>query len=102
MVVITIIGILATGAIVTYTTQIQKARDTTRVEDLKAIQSAVDQYYSDKTVYPDPAAAAPTGTTPATPASGHISLISEYIARIPKDTKTGSPCNAAVVGTASP
>jgi prepilin-type N-terminal cleavage/methylation domain-containing protein len=39
LVVITIIGILATGATATYTSQIQKARDTSRVNDIKAVQS---------------------------------------------------------------
>lgn len=38
LVVITIIGILATGATATYTSQIQKARDTTRINDVKALQ----------------------------------------------------------------
>jgi type II secretory pathway pseudopilin PulG len=36
-VVITIIGILATGAVTVYTSQIQKARDTTRITDMKAL-----------------------------------------------------------------
>jgi general secretion pathway protein G len=39
LVVITIIAILATGAVATYTSQIQKARDTTRINDVKALQS---------------------------------------------------------------
>ena len=53
LVVITIIGILATGAVSTYTSQIQKARDTTRMNDIKAIQSSVEQSYQDSTTYPD-------------------------------------------------
>ena len=52
LVVITIIGILATGATSVYTSQIQKARDTTRVSDVKALQSAIEQYYQDKSYYP--------------------------------------------------
>lgn len=52
LVVITIIGILATGAVWVYTSQIQKARDTTRINDIKAIQSAVEQFYQDTTEYP--------------------------------------------------
>ncbi len=35
LVVITIIGILATGGVGVFTQQIQKARDTTRITDLK-------------------------------------------------------------------
>jgi prepilin-type N-terminal cleavage/methylation domain-containing protein len=53
LVVITIIGILATGAVWVYTSQIQKARDTTRINDVKAIQSAVEQFYQDTTEYPE-------------------------------------------------
>ncbi len=52
LVVITIIGILATGAVSVYTSQIQKARDTTRINDVKALQSGVEQYYQDTYVYP--------------------------------------------------
>jgi general secretion pathway protein G len=47
LVVITIIGILATGATTVYTSQIQKARDTTRISDMKALQSAIEQVYQD-------------------------------------------------------
>jgi len=54
LVVITIIGILATGATTVYTSQIQKARDTTRINDIKALQSAVEQVYQDSGEYPHP------------------------------------------------
>ena len=54
MVVITIIGILATGAVSVYTSQIQKARDSNRITSLKAFQWALEQAYSDASVYPDP------------------------------------------------
>gem|GEM_PF-1267716 len=47
LVVITIIGILATGATSVYTSQIQKARDSTRITDIKAVQSGVEQEYQD-------------------------------------------------------
>jgi general secretion pathway protein G len=52
LVVITIIGILATGATTVYTSQIQKARDTTRINDIKALQAGVEQAYQDQSVYP--------------------------------------------------
>jgi len=52
MVVITIIGILATGAVSVYTSQIQKARDSNRVTAVKALQSSVEQWYSDMSEYP--------------------------------------------------
>ena len=52
LVVITIIWILATGATSVYTSQIQKARDTTRINDIKALQWGIEQFYQDETLYP--------------------------------------------------
>lgn len=52
LVVITIIGILATGAVSVYTSQIQKARDTTRITDVEALKSGIEQAYQDTTSYP--------------------------------------------------
>lgn len=52
LVVITIIGILSTWATTVYTSQIQKARDTTRITDIKALQSWIEQFYQDTYVYP--------------------------------------------------
>ncbi|USN59359.1 MAG: prepilin-type N-terminal cleavage/methylation domain-containing protein [Candidatus Peribacteria bacterium] len=52
LVVITIIGILATGATSVYTSQIQKARDTTRLNDLSALQASIEQVYQDTSEYP--------------------------------------------------
>jgi len=52
LVVITIIWILATGATSIYTSQIQKARDTTRINDIKALQWWIEQFYQDNTIYP--------------------------------------------------
>lgn len=74
LVVITIIGILATGAVSVYTSQIQKARDTTRINDIKALQSGVEQTYQDAQKYPD--ALSFTGIT-------------AYVPKIPKDPKSG-------------
>lgn len=88
LVVITIIGILATGATTVYTSQIQKARDTTRINDLKALQSGIEQIYQDNSEYPhvnflllwDPA----TSTT----------WLKDYMESIPSDSKFAQPCNA--------
>ncbi len=52
LVVITIIGILATGATTIYTSQIQKARDSNRITDIKALEWAMEQAYSDASIYP--------------------------------------------------
>ena len=80
LVVITIIGILATGGVVTYTSQIQKARDTTRITDVKALQSGIEQYYQDKAEYPDATTASFSGVT-------------SYVPKMPKDPKSGQFCN---------
>ncbi len=53
LVVITIIGILATGAVTVYTSQMTKARDSTRLSDIKALQGAIEQAYMDDYEYPD-------------------------------------------------
>lgn len=54
LVVITIIiGILATWATAVYTSQIQKARDTTRINDIWAMKSWIEQVYQDKWAYPN-------------------------------------------------
>lgn len=92
LVVITIIGILATGATATYTSQIQKARDTTRIGDMQALQSGIEQYYQDKTQYPD------ASNITASPFSGVIA----YIPKLPTDPKTKQICNkgAAAIATA--
>lgn len=82
LVVITIIGILATGATATYTSQIQKARDVTRINDIKALQSGIEQYYQDKSEYP---AATDFG----------VGVI-VYTTKIPADSKNGQPCNGGV------
>jgi len=75
LVVITIIGILATGATTVYTSQIQKARDTTRISDIKALQSGIEQAYQDASVYPAMGVA--------------FSGVAVYTPKFPKDPKTG-------------
>jgi len=79
LVVITIIGILATGATTVYTSQIQRARDTTRVNDLKSLQSAIQQVYQQDNEFPG--------------ATTFESDVSVYMSVIPKDKKHGQTCN---------
>lgn len=74
LVVITIIGILATGAVTTFTSQIQKARDTTRISDVKALQGGVEQYYQDDGAYPDKGAS--------------FSGVQVYVQTLPSDPKS--------------
>lgn len=52
LVVITIIGILATWAVSVYTSQIQRARDSTRVTSIKSLQTWVEQFYQSEYIYP--------------------------------------------------
>jgi len=52
LVVITIIGILATSWVGIYTTQMQWARDSVRVQNMELIDSSLHQYYADKGAYP--------------------------------------------------
>lgn len=85
LVVITIIGILATGATSTYTSQIQKARDTTRINDIKAIQSSVEQVYQDAMEYPV--------TDPTSTVSPTFDYIEDYIDKYPEDSKHLKPSN---------
>lgn len=82
LVVITIIGILATGATTVYTSQIQKARDTTRVNDVKALQSGIEQSYQDKGTYPN------AGLVINTSQQGFDDVV-KYTPKLPKDPKTG-------------
>lgn len=81
LVVITIIGILATGAVTTFTSQIQKARDTTRISDIQAIQSAVEQVYQDYSEYPDDSAIATFATD-----------VEDYLPNLPSDSKNTENC----------
>ena len=83
MVVITIIGILSVGGAVTYIVQIQKARDGTRITDLGQLQSMMEEYYQDNSYYPLSAVGAATFAT----------SIKQYATHLPKDPKSGQPCN---------
>jgi len=55
LVVITIIGILATGGVSVFTTQLQGARDSTRISDMKLLETGIHQYFNDQGTYPDEA-----------------------------------------------
>ena len=83
LVVITIIWILATGATTIYTSQIQKARDTVRLNDVKAIQSAVEQVYQDASIYPSAVNILK---------EDHIESILTYMWTIPRDRKNNQTC----------
>lgn len=53
LVVVSIIGILIAVAVVSFSTMQKKARDSRRINDMKAIQVAFEQYFQDNSsVYP--------------------------------------------------
>jgi len=55
LIVISIIGVLVSVAIASYSTAQKKSRDSRRVSDMKAIQNAWEQYYADNSAtYPGP------------------------------------------------
>jgi prepilin-type N-terminal cleavage/methylation domain-containing protein len=90
LVVITIIGILATWAVALYTTQITKARDSARITDIKAVQSAIEQLYNQDSEYPS--ATRPSWSTLCTTFSW---CTKEFLPRIPQDSKYNQvSCNA--------
>ncbi len=92
LVVITIIGILATGAVTTFTSQIQKARDTTRISDVKALQSGIEQFYQDTSAYPQGWEDWLTQTA--------ATSVQDYNPRLAEDPKDGETCNGSFCGYA--
>lgn len=53
LIVISIIGILVTVAVASYTSSQQKARNSRRMSDMKSVQNAAEQYYADNaSAYP--------------------------------------------------
>lgn len=77
LVVITIIGILATGGVSVFTTQLQGARDSTRISDMKLIETGIHQYFNDATEYPPETTLMGTGG------------IAQYLSKQLVDPKTG-------------
>ena len=75
LVVITIIGILAVGAVSVFTTQLEWARDSTRINDLKIMETACHQIYNDTTEYPTE--------------DNFITAITPYISKALADPKAG-------------
>ncbi len=94
LVVITIIGILAVGGTTVYTSQIQKARDTTRITDIEAIKNGIEQVYQDKGSYPDVTSAG-TADAPG------FKTVNDYNPKFGKDPKSGQSCGAgtSIAGT---
>ena len=75
LVVITIIGILATWAVQVFTTQIQNARDATRISDITALRWGLEQVYQAAGAYPEKWA-------------NFWTEMSIYVPRMPSDPKS--------------
>lgn len=94
LITIAIIAILATVGIVAYSTVLKQGRDAKRQSDLRAIQSALEQYYSDQGFYP---AASPNPLTPnssLTSSTGNPSpppTSKTYMNTIPNDLDSTKP-----------
>lgn len=75
MIVVTIVGILATMAVPSYHASILKAREATLRQDLFTMRDALDQHRADKGAYPD---------------SLQHMVEAGYLRAVPKDPFTGS------------
>ena len=89
LVVITIIGILATWAVSVYTSQIAKARDTTRISDVKVIETAVVQASSDIGFFPEAATVATAW------ADSFATATSPYLNETPTDPRSSQLCQGS-------
>jgi general secretion pathway protein G len=75
MIVITLVMVLASVGLATYTNSVRRAREAVLAEDLFRMRDAIDQFYADKNKYP----------------STLQDLVSEgYLREIPKDPMTNS------------
>jgi prepilin-type N-terminal cleavage/methylation domain-containing protein len=86
LVVIAIISLLSTTVMASLSGARQKSRDAKRIQDLKAIQTALEMYYSDNNGYPNPG----WGWRSECPAWGGLSannvipgLVPNYLAKMP-------------------
>jgi general secretion pathway protein G len=75
LIVVTLVIILASIGLVTYSNSVQRAREAVLKEDLYRMRDAIDQYYADKNKYPQ----------------SLQDLVSDgYLREIPKDPITNS------------
>jgi general secretion pathway protein G len=82
LIVITLIVVLASMGMASYTNSVRRAREAVLREDLFRIRDAIDQFYADKNKYPQTLA----------------DLVSEkYLREIPKDPMTNSADTWTVV-----
>lgn len=92
LVVIVIIGILATLGIQTFTGAQAKARDTQRISNVQALESAVEQYYQQYGEYPSGTPSTSAVAAGATAVNNWATLATElkpYLSTMPTDPKNG-------------
>lgn len=85
LVVIAIIGILSSVVLASLGTARQKARDATRISDMKNIQLALELFYDSAQTYPVVAAATAADNADAAASPINTDLVPTYIPRIPVD-----------------
>ncbi len=85
LVVIGIIGLLASVVLTSLSSARKKSRDAKRVADMKQLATAMELYFNDYSGYP-----AASGTAPAVPAG----LTPGYIAALPVAPQPYDGCNA--------
>ena len=89
LVVITIIWILSAWAVATFTTQLARARDSTRITDQQALDKAIQQVYFDLQSYPSASWEADDPST--------FAWVRSYLAwDFPSDPKAKEPCYEVV------
>ena len=107
LVVIVVIGILATISVISYNNVAAKARDAQRLQDIKTISKALELYYLDNGRFP-PSACGTSCPSPKsinsswlTTSDGSWSLLEEalvpnYISALPKDPRAAVGTPAAI------
>lgn len=85
MITITIIVILAAIGIISYQTVLKSGRDSKRQSDLLGIQSALEQYYSDQSYFPEVVTFGSALTYGSGPA------MKTYMTKIPQDPLNNAP-----------
>jgi general secretion pathway protein G len=93
LVVIAIIGLLSTLAVVALGTTRAKARDSKRLSDIKQVQTALEMFYTDNSLYPSgDGITLGVGSAACLNADGFgaAGCTNAYMGQVPEDPGTGS------------
>lgn len=88
MIVITVIAILATIAVVSFTRVQKQARDTKRKAEIKSLQTALQAYFTEKNTYP-------VKTSATSASAGLTGLTPSYISSLPAAPQGTTGTNTA-------